>query len=135
MSKLEERIEAHLAAIPLEIDRVHSSLAAGLQNFANGTRLQGARYVGAGASGAPLVWASAGRLVGWSLSSAGAPCVVLLTDSRNGTGLTVAKITIPADASKELWLGPGGVSFVDGLYVTVTGAGVLDGALWLGAVD
>ena len=132
--KLDEEIRNHLAAIPLEIDRVRTSLAAGLQNYTNAVRLQGARYVGAGASGAPLIWAAAGRLVGWSLSSAGAPCVVTLTDSRNGTGNTVAKITIPADTSKEIFLG-GGISFTDGLYLSATGAGVLDGAVWLGAVD
>jgi hypothetical protein len=135
--KVDEHLVATLAAIPLELERVRTELATGLAQSKGGVRLEGARAVPAGAAGRPIVWASSGRLVGWSLVSTGGTSQVSLVDARISTEGTeqVAVVNLAADTSSTVWLGPGGVSFTEGLYATITGAGTLTGAFWIGAVD
>ena len=82
-----------------------------------------------------LVWAGPGRLVGWSLTATTNDVTVTLRDSRDTTGDPIATIVVKAGSDAQQWAGPGGVSFGEGLYADVSGAGTLTGAVWLGAVD
>ena len=130
--KLEAQLLANLAAIPLELEHVRGTLAAGLAESVEGNRLTGARPV---VAGRPLVWGGSGRLVGWSLRATGGPVTVTLRDSHDATGDIVAVVNI-ADATSQSFGVPGaGVSFGEALNATASGAGVLEGAWWLGAVD
>jgi len=138
----DDKIAAALASIPAELtlglDRIKDELRVGLTEFHNGMALQGARYVTVGAGGGrSLASAGAGRLVGWSVRAITGAVTVTLSDSRDGTGEIFATIEIAAGASDTRWFGPGGISFGDGLYVLVstTTGGVIQGAVWLGAVD
>ncbi|WP_154793305.1 hypothetical protein [Occultella kanbiaonis] len=132
---ISDRIAATLAAIPLELERVKSELATGLQAFAGNTALQGARVLPVGPTGRPLAWAGPGRLVGWSVRAGEAAAALTLRDSRQaGEGDVVAVLDVPAGESATVWLGPGGVSITEGLYVETAGD-VTAGAVWLGAVD
>lgn len=134
----DEKLLAAIAALPLAFEQMSAELATGLQSFHNGVPLQAARYVPVGAAGGrSLACAAAGRLVGWSLRATGGPVTVVLRDSRTEAGDAIAYVELADNDSETVWLGPGGVSFVEGLYVqTVSaGAGVIQGAVWLGAVD
>lgn len=135
--KIEQRIAEATNPLLLELERVRTELATGLQEFHQGTRLQGARYVGVGAGGRTMAWGGQGRLVGWSLRATGGSVTVVLRDSRTDSGDILAMVELAAEASETIWLGPGGVSFVEGLYVEALSddGGVLQGAVWLGAVD
>ena len=124
-----------VAQIPIELERVRTELATGLQQFQNGTRLQGARYVPVGSGGRNLAWAGQGRLVGWSLRATGGAVSVDLHDSRDDSGDTIVTIDLATGTSQTIWLGPGGVSLVEGLRVVPSGAGVLTGSVFIGAVD
>lgn len=136
--KFEDKIAAAIAAIPLELERVRDELTEGLQQFHNGVPLQGARYVPVGATGRTMAWGGSGRLVGWSLRATGGPVTVVIRDARNlDSGDPFAYIELTDASSSNLWFGPGGISFVEGLYVqqVAPGAGVVQGAVYLGAVD
>jgi hypothetical protein len=126
-----------IAQIPLAIEQNRTELATGVAQFQNGIRLQGARYqpVGASQGGRNLPWAGQGRLVGWSLRATGGAVSVDLRDSRDDAGDTIATIDLAAGSSQTIWLGPGGISIVEGLRVVPSGAGVLTGAVYIGAVD
>lgn len=106
---------------------------AGLAEFHNAIRLQGARYVAvAGAAGRVLASNAPGRLLGWSFhETAGAIATVLLRDSRDPGGEVVAFLDLPAGGSDTVWLGPAGVSLTEGLYVDVF-AGDVQGTVYLG---
>lgn len=134
MTLYDEVAEA-IGRIPLELDRVRSELSTGLAQFHNSQRLTGARYVPVGAGGRTLASAGAGRLVGWSVRAIGGAVSVTLRDARADDGEVLAVLELAAGASQTDWFGPGGISFVEGLRVTATGAGALEGAVWLGAVD
>jgi len=134
----DDKIAAAIASIPLELEKIKDELAVGMREFHNGIALQGARYVTVGANGGrSLACASSGRLVGWSLRAITGAVTVTLSDSRDSTGEIFATIELAAGASDTRWFGPGGISFGDGLYVLVstTTGGVVQGAVWLGAVD
>lgn len=123
-----DRIAASLAAQTLELQRISAELQSGLREFTGTSPLTGARVLAPRA----LAWAGAGRLVGWSLRSVGTVAQVTLRDGRDSSGDVVAVIDLAG--SETIWLGPGGVTLTEGLYVeTVSGA--VTGALWLGAVD
>lgn len=124
-----------LASIPLELERARAEISAGLAEFHNGNRVSGARYVPVGAGGRTLVCAGPGRLVGWSVRAVGGPVSLTLRDSRDDAGDVLAVLELVAGASSSKWFGPAGISFGEGLRVTVSGAGSLEGAVWLGAVD
>jgi hypothetical protein len=78
---------------------------------------------------------SPGRIVGWSLrETAGQPYTVRLRNGDNPAADVVAVITGVAGSGDTKWLGPGGVSFTEGLYVELV-AGSVEGAIYLGAAD
>ena len=134
----EDALAAAISAIPLELSRIKSELREGLTEYHNGIALQGARYVKVGSGGGrSLACAGSGRLVGWSLRAITGAVTVTFADSRDNSGDIFATIELAAGASDTRWFGPGGVSFGDGLYVQVstTTSGVIQGAVWLGAVD
>jgi hypothetical protein len=124
---------AAIAAIPLEIDRIRSTFEAGLAQFTGTSRLDAARYLPAG--GRALAWDGRGRLVGWSLQAVDGPVTLIVRDGRDEHGEPVAVVDLADAQTATVWLGPGGVSCPNGLYLDRTGAGTLAGAVWLGAVD
>lgn len=133
MRSTEDRITAAAADITAAVREAREAVDAGLTQFHNAVRLQGARYVGVGASsGRFMAWGAAGRLVGWSLRAVGVPTTLVVRDSRTaGIGEIIAEVSLAAGAAETIWLGPG-VSFTDGLYLDVA-AGVIEGAVYVGA--
>ena len=132
------RVDDHLAEVldelPKQFERWSAQLATGLQSFEGALALQGARNIPVGVGGRTLAQAGQGRLVGWSLRATGGAVTVAIRDSRESdNGDVVALVELAAETSKEIWLGSG-VSFVNGLYVKVTGPGQFQGSLWIGAV-
>lgn len=133
---LTEKLVDVLSRLESSLERDRDLIAASLAETQNAVRLRGARALPApGAGGRPLLWSGSGRLVGWSLTATGGPVTVTLTDSRDGAGDPIASIAIADGGDSTVWAGPGGVSFGEGLFATVTGAGTLGGAFWIGAVD
>ena len=141
MSWQDELLKA-VGGIPVALEQMRAEMAVGLGEFHNGLRLQGARATSVGAGGRTLVSAGAGRLVGWSLRAVAGMVTVNLRDGRDASGDLLATIEL-ADDSADLptastqWFGPGGVSFVEGLYVEVEAGsdGTLIGAVYTGAKD
>lgn len=132
MRSTEDRITAAAADITQAVQEAREAVDVGLAQFHNAVRLQGARYVGVGASaGRFMAWGAPGRLVGWSLRAVGVPTTLVVRDSRTaGIGEIVAEIVLAADTTQTIWLGSG-VSFTDGLYLDVV-AGVIEGAVYIG---
>lgn len=130
-----ENVQAALLAIPMELARITNELQAGLQEFHNGNRITGARYVPL--TRGNLLNAGPGRLVGWSLRLEGAgPMTVYLRDGRDPSAEAVAVVELGVDLDRgTAWMGPGGVSFGEALWLDAQGVGEVEGAVWLGAVD
>jgi hypothetical protein len=143
VSILNDKIDQRVAEALLEVQKHTAQVAAGLAQFNNGIRLEGARPRDASAH--QRIWGGIGRLVGWSLYAKGGPVELLIRDARvSGTGDPLAGINLADGASSVHWLGPGGVGFGDGVYLDVQGADAtsiaasfakLRGTIWLGAVD
>jgi hypothetical protein len=127
-----ENIQAALLAIPMELQRITHELQAGLAEFHNGTRLTAARYV---PTTRALAWGGSGRLVGWSVRATGGPVTVLLRDGRDSSGDVLAVIDLVDGEHETVSIGAGGIAFPEALFLDRSGAGVLDGAVWIGAVD
>lgn len=125
--------DAALIGIQLELERIRSEVEAGLAQFQGTSRIDGARYLPAG--GRELAWAGAARLVGWSVRAVGNPVVVALRNGRDDQADVVAVIDLPAGGTQTVWFGPGGVSCPEGLFIDRSGTGILEGAVWIGAVD
>lgn len=123
-----------IAQIPIAIDELRAQNEAGLAEYHNAARLRGARYVTAGR---PLVWGGPGRLVGWSLRASGGPVLLTLHDGHDTSGDVLATVNLATDGATSNLSFPGGVSFVESLYVETdtSSTGTLIGAWWLGAVD
>lgn len=135
-----DQLVAAIEAIPLQFARMQAELTQGLQESHNGQLLLGARPLQVGATGAnTLAWAGPGRLVGWSVRATGGAMTVLIRDARSDSGDILAAIELAAGQAQTIWLGPGGVSFGEGIYVqavqAVPGNGAIQGAVYLGAVD
>jgi hypothetical protein len=126
-----ENLAAALLAIPMELERVRTSLEAGLAESHAGTRLEGARYLPVDRK---LAWGGKGRLVGWSVRTVDAPVTVILRNGRDEGSEPIAVIDLGPDQAQTIWLGPTGVFFGEALYLDRTG-GDLQGAVWIGAVD
>lgn len=122
-----------IASIPLSLDRMRSELSVGLGEFQNGIRLRGARNIPVGTGVRQLAYAGTGRLVGWSLRATDA-ITVTVHDGRDASGDTLAVLDLAAGTDTQ-WFGPGGISFVEGLYVDIDGDAELTGSVWVGAVD
>lgn len=131
--KVEKRLEGIGAAVALEAQKTRVEMSAAFAQTQRGLVIQGARP-------RPVVRNAinnngGGRVVGWSLQATGGPVRVLLHDSTDASGDVVAVIDLVDQENQTQWLGPGGISFVDALYVECTGAGTLVGSTYLGAVD
>ena len=131
--RVRENVEAALLALPMRLEELHSSLQAGLAQFAGTQRIDAARYLPAG--GRALATNGRARLVGWSVRARGGPVSVVLRDGVDAGGEVVAVIDVPADQSQTVPLPGAGVACPNGLFIERTGAGTLEGAVWLGAVD
>lgn len=131
MRSTEDRIADAAVQITQAVQEAREAVDAGLTQFHNAIRLQGARYVGVGAGGGRFMACGApGRLVGWSLRAVGAASTVVLRDSRTAAGEIIAEVVLAADTTQTVWL-HAGVSFTDGLFVDVV-AGVIEGAVYIG---
>ena len=131
---LSDKLNERIAEAVLQVEKHAAEVAVGLAQWQNGNRLTGARPLSA--SDHPRRWGGAGRLVGWSLYAKGGAVTVLMRDSRvAGDGDVLAAFSLADGEDAQLWMGPGGVSFGEGLYLDKTGAGSLVGSVWIGAVD
>ena len=129
----EEKLDALIAAIPMEFERVRSEQQAALAQFHEGQRLDGARYVAADTRGG-LMSNGRERLVGWSLRAGGSPATVNIRNGRDAiNGDIVAVIDLGIAESKTVFLGVG-ISCPDGVFLELVG-GAVAGAVWLGVVD
>lgn len=136
MPGVRANLEAIAASTQMRVEELHAELQAGLAQFQGAQRIDGARYVDVGSRNGQL---SNGRtrLVGWSVRATGAAVAATL---RNGDALgdVVAVIDLDPAAGRpsqtHTLTGPG-VSCPAGLFVETSGAGVLTGAVHLGAVD
>jgi hypothetical protein len=134
---IDDKIEGKLAELAVGVategQRTRLELASALAESVRGLRIDGAlpRVVRANASN----YSAGGRLVGWSVQATGGPVRILLHDGQDASGDVVAIVDLADQENQSQWMGPGGVSFVDGLYAECTGTGALTGSVWIGAVD
>jgi hypothetical protein len=136
MGIITDKINERVAEALLEVEKQTAAVAAGLAQWQNGNRLTGARPIDA--SKHPRLWGGSGRLVGWSLYAKGGPVELLIRDGRDaGTGDPLGGISLVDGGNSVHWLGPGGVSFGEGVYLDVQSGNftALRGSVWLGAVD
>lgn len=127
--------ENHVAAAltaSAELERIRSVLESAVAASDRGNRLQGSRALPVQA-GRALLWGGSGRLMGWSLRAAGGAVTLTLRDGRDDTADPVAVINIAADATSNHQVPA--ASFNDALWLQRSGAGTLEGAVWIGAVD
>ena len=127
-------IEKLTSTIVQEAEKTRIALSAAFADSLRGQRITGAlaRPLTVNA----LNYSAAGRLVGWSVRADTAGATIDLYDGPAADPARyLATIELAAGASDTAWFGPGGISFVDGLYVEVTGTGVVTGSVWIGAVD
>lgn len=136
MSILNDKINERVAEALLEVEKHTAQVAAGLTQFNNGVRLTGARPLPVNSHG--RLWGGSGRLVGWSVYAKGGPVEVLVRDSRvGGAGDPLGGFNLVDGGSSSSWMGPGGVSFGEGIFLDVQSGALtaLRGTLWIGAVD
>lgn len=136
MGIITDKVNERVTEALLEIEQHSAQVAAGLAQWQNGMRLRGARPIDA--SRHPRLWGGEGRLVGWSLYAKGGPVELLIRDARvAGTGDPLAGFNLADGEDTTQWLGPGGVSFGDGVYLDVQNGNFtnLRGSVWIGAVD
>lgn len=132
MGRTEDLVEHVSAMFALEGAKLRAEMQAGLSDFQRGLRVTGAAY-------RPLlpnavIYNGSRRLVGWSVRAVGGAATVTFHDGRNADADAIATFALAADGSSDThWFGPAGVSFVEALYVEVTGT--VTGAVWTGAVD
>lgn len=131
---ISDKIAEKIAEALLEVEKHTAEVAVGLAQWQNGNRLTGARPLSASAH--PRLYGGSGRLVGWSLFASGGPVTVLVRDSRvTGDGDVLAAFSLVDGEDAQQWMGPGGISFGEGIFLEKTGAGALVGSVWIGAVD
>ena len=130
-----ENTQAALAAIPLELERLVASVQAGLAESHNGNRVDAARYVAGSRLNNAVANSGACRVVGWSVRAVGGVVALTLRDGRDASADPVGVVDLAAGASETVWLGSNGISVGEALYVQRTGAGTVEGSIYLGAVD
>jgi hypothetical protein len=136
VSWLEKKLEEVSVSVVEEATRTRAEFAAGLTDAQRGLRIEGAAYRPLPAV-TGVVYGGARRLVGWTVrETAGAAGVsVDLYDGADPGAVDptrlVATFTIPAGGSVA-HTSAHGISFVEGLYAVVSGAGALRGALSIG---
>ena len=136
MSTAQKALDALAERVVFEGERVRAELRAGLEETRNGQRIVGARPVPIPAGTNSFRAANGrGRFAGWSLREAtgSAPATVTVYDGLDSTADPIATVVIPAGTSTNQPASLPGVSFGDGVAVTVSGA-VL-GSLYFGVVD
>jgi len=127
-------IEKLTSTIVQESEKTRIALSAAFADSLRGQRITGAlpRPLTANA----VNNTAGGRLAGWSLRADTSTATINLYDGPAADPARyLATIELAAGSSQTEWFGPGGISFVDGLYVEVTGTGAVTGAVWIGAVD
>jgi len=135
--KLEEKLLANLAAVPLELERSRSAMLAGLADSHNAVRAAGAaaRYVPItdGAGNGVRASTSAGRLLGYAVreTSGSAAALIRLHDGPDTGGDVIMSISLAAGESARDWFGPGGIGVSYGLAVEVV-AGAVIGTAFIG---
>lgn len=118
--------------------RITATERAELAHSMNGVYLRGARLAPIGnspnATARPAT--SAGALVGYSINNTGGAAVtVRIFVGPDANGSHAVSLSIPANTSKEAWLGPAGISYDDtGLFIT-TSAATIEGALYLRSTE
>jgi hypothetical protein len=134
VGSFEDKLEHFAATVALEGQRTREAFEAGLSEFVRGQRVTGAirRPI---RSTPGQVYNVGGRLVGWSVRAAGGAVTVDLYDGRDTSGDVLASISLAAGQSDAQTMMPAGITFADGVYADVQGAGQLVGAVWIGAVD
>lgn len=136
MGAVRKNLEAAVAGTQMAVEQMHSELQAGLTQFIGGQVVDGARYVDV--SSRDVAQNGRSRLVGWSLRAKGGAVAVTLRHGTNSSGDIVAVIDLDPAAGRvsqtHSLTGPG-VSCPNGLFVERSGAGTIEGAVHLGAVD
>ena len=127
----QENLAAALAAIPMQLEKLYAEHQAGLQQFHNAMRVNGARPLEASRT---LLSSGAERVVGWSVRAVGGPATLNIrsgVDAVNGE--IIAVVDLADGESTTQWIGPTGISCPAGVFLEKTGT--LAGSVWLGAVD
>jgi hypothetical protein len=135
--KVEDKLLANLAAVPLELQHLKSSLLVGLADSANAVRSASgaARYVPLtdGAGGGVRVTTSPGRLMGYAVreTSGTGAALVKFHDGSDVGGDVAISLTLAAGESARDWFGPGGISIAYGLTVEIV-SGQVTGTAFVG---
>lgn len=133
--QLVEKLVGNLTStIVQEAEKTRIALSSAFADSLRGQRITGAlaRPLTANAQN----YGAGGRLVGWSVRADTAAATINLYDGPAADPARyLGTIELAAGSSQTEWFGPGGISFVDGLYAEVTGTGVVTGSVWIGAVD
>lgn len=128
-TKINDSINERIADAVEAVARQQAGVQAGLAEFVNAQRLTAARALPA--DGRQLAWSGSGRLVGWSVHSDDG-ATLRLRDGRE-EGAVLAVVELPPGGSSTFWMGPGGVTVTESLFLERTGP--LTGAVYLGGVD
>lgn len=124
--------KAYASQVAVFLDGI-DRLRAALTHSTLAVALQGAEIRQINTGGKDSLAATAGgRLMGWSVrETAGAQATVYLRDGTDSSGLIIAPIELaPNESTRDSYF-PGGLSFVNGLFVDVV-AGQVEGAVFLG---
>jgi len=130
----EHLVEKLTSTIVQEAEKTRIALSSAFAESLRGQRITGAlpRPITPNA----INYSARGRLVGWSLRVDTAAATVNLYDGPAADASRyLGTVELAAGTSSAQWLGPGGVSITDGVFVEVIGTGTVTGALWIGAVD
>lgn len=130
----EHLVEKMTSTIVQEAEKTRIALSAAFADSVRGQRITGAlpRPLTANA----VNYTAGGRLVGWSVRADTAAATINLYDGPAADPARyLGTIELAAGSSQTEWFGPGGISFIESLYVEVAGTGVVTGSVWIGAVD
>lgn len=134
MGWVEDTLERLASTVALEGEKTRLEMAAGLAETQRGLRIDGARARQVVPNAVNDV--AGGRLVGWSVRAVGGDVTLTFHDGHDAGGDVIAATAdLAAGASETHTAMPAGVSYVEALYIEVTGTGTVTGAVWIGAVD
>jgi hypothetical protein len=116
------------------LSQMQSDMAASL----GGVMLQGALPIpiGSAPGGSARPLSSPGRVLGWSIheTSGTVAAVVRIWDGREAGSKPLGYVALAAGGVSNHWIGGGGISVTDALFVE-TLSGTVEGVLYLGGVD
>lgn len=80
------------------------------------------------------LYTGSARLYGWTLRETGAAAAAtaVIYDGASATGNILGEVSLAASGEKTVWFGPQGLTFVTGIYIDVSGTGVIAGSLFIG---